>query len=223
VEARDRLLNVARIGFATLGVVAMTYQFAKIDDRPDFSAGNFFSFFTIQSNILAAALLVAAVLVRPPERGVLFDALRGALTLYITITGVVFALLLSGLQEDLDTHIGWVNFVVHTLIPVVLVADWLVEPARHRLPLWVAAARLSYPVAWFVYTLFRGAAVDWYPYPFVDVARHGYDRVFLNGVILLAAFALAALVFVLVGNWRARERPTESARVESPVVKKLEF
>ena len=33
----------------------------------------------------------------------------------MTITGVVFAVLLSGLQESLDTHIAWVNFVVHTL------------------------------------------------------------------------------------------------------------
>jgi hypothetical protein len=89
-------------------------------------------------------------------------------TLYIAITGVVFAILLSGLQEELDTHIGWVNFVVHTLIPIVLVVDWLVEPARRRLPIWVGGAWLSYAAAWFVYTLARGAAVDWYPHPFVE-------------------------------------------------------
>jgi hypothetical protein len=64
--------------------------------------------------------------------------------------------LLSGLQEDLDTHFGWVNFVVHTLMPIVLVVDWLIEPARHRLPVWVAGAWLAYPAAWFVYTLVGG-------------------------------------------------------------------
>ena len=143
------------MGFATLGVAAMSYPFASIDDRPEFSAGNFFSFFTIQSNILAAGMLFVVAIVRGGERTALFDAVRGAVTLYIAITGVVFALLLSGLQEELDTHIGWVNFVVHTLIPIVAVVDWLIEPARHRLPLWVAGAWLSYPAAWFVYTLIR--------------------------------------------------------------------
>jgi hypothetical protein len=84
-----------------------------------------------------------------------FDAVRGSITLYIAVTGVVFALLLAGHQEDLDTHIGWVNFVVHTLIPIVVVVDWLLEPANHRLPLRLAALWLAYPILWFAYTLAR--------------------------------------------------------------------
>ena len=95
----------------------------------------------------------------------------------MAITGVVFALLLSGLQEELQTTIPWVDFVVHKLMPVVLVADWLVDPPRHRLPRWTVLAWLSYPLAWVTYTLVRGEAVDWYPYPFVDVSRLGYDGV----------------------------------------------
>ena len=51
----------------------------------------------------------------------------------MAITGVVFALLLSGLQESLDTHTAWVDFTVHKLMPLVLVADWLIDPPRHRL------------------------------------------------------------------------------------------
>src|SRR5204863_4143348 len=103
-----------------------------------------------------------------------------------------------------NTASDWVNFVVHKLIPIVLVVDWLIEPARHRLKLWLAAAWLAYPAAWFAYTLIRGPSADWYPYPFVDVSAHGYGRVFLNAAILTVAFAGAALAFILVGNWRAR-------------------
>ena len=68
MRARGLALSVARIGFATLGVLAMTYQYASIHDRPRFSAGNFFSFFTIQSNILAAAMLALTAIVRRDER-----------------------------------------------------------------------------------------------------------------------------------------------------------
>jgi hypothetical protein len=209
VSGRTLVHDVARVGFATATVVAMTYQLATIRDRPEFNIGNFFSFFTIQSNILAAALLALAVIVRPDERTRAFDALRGAVTLYISITGVVFALLLTGRQEDLDTHIGWVNFIVHTLIPIVVVADWLVEPARHVLPFRVALAWLAYPVAWFTYTLVRGASEHWYPYPFVDVARHGYARILVNAVILFVCFLGGALAFVAIGNWRTRFRGAE--------------
>ena len=208
-------LNVLRLGFATSTVVAMSYMLATLRDVPDSSVGNYFSFFTIQSNILAAAMLALVAIVRPEERAPLFDGLRGAVTLYIAITGVVFALLLTGHQEHLDTHIGWVNFVVHTLIPVVLVVDWLLEPAQHRLPHWAAVAWLAYPVAWFGYTLVRGAAEDWYPYPFVDVASHGYGRVVLNGLILGVCFLGGALAFVLVGNWRRVDPSIASYRAEN--------
>ena len=181
----------------------MTYQFAKLNGDESFSPGNFFSFFTIQSNILAAATLVLVALVRRDERSQLFDAVRGAATFYITITGVVFALLLSGLQEELDTHIAFVNFVVHYLIPVVLVVDWLVEPPRHRLGPRIALAWLVYPLGWFAYTLVRGSIVDWYPYPFVDASRHGYGGVLVRGVLFAVAFGAGALGFAWLSDRRS--------------------
>lgn len=195
--------DVLRVGFAVLGAVAMTYQFAKLNGDEAFSEGNFFSFFTIQSNIFAATMLVMTALVRRDERSSRFDAVRGAATFYITITFVVFALFLSGLQEDLDTHIAFVNFVVHYLGPVVLLVDWFLDPPRHRLGLRVAALWLTYPAAWFAYTLVRGSAVDWYPYPFVDVTRHGYGRVLANAVAFSLAFALAAALFAWITDRRS--------------------
>jgi hypothetical protein len=105
----------------------------------------------------------------------------------------------AGLQESLDTHIAWVDFTVHKLIPVVLVADWLVDPPRHRLSLRIGATWLLYPLAYLVYTLIRGASVDWYPYPFLDVSQHGYGGVLLNCAAMLVDMVVAAATFVLVG------------------------
>lgn len=211
MRGRDFALDLLRIGFAVTTVVAMTYQFAATGERTAFTTGNFFSFFTIQSNILAAAILALAVIVRRGERTAVFDGLRSAVTLYIAITGVVFALLLSGLQEELQTTIPWVDFVVHKLIPIVLVVDWLVDPPRHRLPLWTAVAWLAYPAAWLAYTLVRGEIVDWYPYPFVDVGELGYGGVLLRCAGLLAGFVAAALAFCVVGNWHAAPATAQAA------------
>lgn len=196
------MLNIARLAFATLAIVAMTYQFATLNAAPGYAKANFFSFFTIQSNILAVAALFALVLVRRERRTPLFDAARSAAVLYIAITGVVFAVLLAGLQEELQTTIPWVDFVVHKLMPVVLVADWLVDPPRHRLPRWTVLAWLAYPLAWFAYTLARGAVVDWYPYPFVDVSTLGYGGVLGRSVGLSIGFALAGAAVLWLGNRR---------------------
>ncbi len=197
-------MSVARVVFAVTTVVAMTYQFASLRATVRlFNPGNFFSFFTIQSNILAAALLFSMALIRRDERSLLFDLARGAITLYIAITGVVFALLLSGLQESLDTHIGWVDFTVHKLIPVVVVADWVWDPPRHRLPVAASLAWLIYPVLWLIYTLVRGASEDWYPYPFVDAAHLGYGGVLLRSAFLVVGFVAGAAALIVIGNWRS--------------------
>jgi hypothetical protein len=202
---RGVALTLARLGFATLAVVAITYQFASLrHGLPTFKAGNFFSFFTIQTNVFAIAMLVLVVIVQPPERTILFDVIRGAVTLYIAITGVVFAVLLAGLQESLDTHIAWVDFTVHKLIPIVLVADWLLDPPRHRLSFRTGASWLVYPLGYLVYTLIRGANVGWYPYPFLDVSQHGYGRVLLNCVVMLIGIVAAVAGFIVIGNRRVR-------------------
>jgi hypothetical protein len=203
MPSRGRVHDVLRIAVALLAVVAITYQLARLQGHASFRGpGNFFSFFTIQSNILAAAALVLAALVRREERSLGFDAARTAATFYIAITGVVFATLLSGLQEQLDTHNPFANSVLHYVIPVAAAADWLVDPPRHRLGAKVAVGWLAYPAAWFGYTLVRGSVVGWYPYPFVDVSQHGYGRVLVNALVFLVAFAVGALALARVATWR---------------------
>ncbi len=207
------LHRLARLALAATAIVAMTYQFAVLNQRPAFAPGNFFSFFTIQSNILGVVILSLAALVPQASRTRHFDAVRTGVTLYLLITGVVFALLLAGLQEELQTTIPWVDFVVHKLMPAVIVIDWLVDPPRHRLPLGVAFAWLAYPLAWFAFTLIRGARVDWYPYPFVDVGAHGYGRVLVNGIAMAVAMAVAALALAWLGNRRAARSTRGAPRV----------
>lgn len=205
MTSRVLALNVVRLAFAAAAIVAMTYQFAATAES-GFQKANFFSFFTIQANLLAVATLCLLVVVRRAERTPLFDAVRSGVVLYMAITGIVFALLLSGLQEELQTTIPWVDFVVHKLMAVVLVVDWLVDSPRHRLPLRTAAAWLFFPFAWFLYTLARGASVDWYPYPFVDVGELGYGGVLRRSGFLLIGFALAAVALLLLGNRLATHR-----------------
>jgi hypothetical protein len=50
-----------------------------------------------------------------------------------------------------------------------------------------------FPLAWLAFTLIRGAFLDWYPYPFIDVVANGYGKVSLNCVFIALFFvALAA-------------------------------
>ena len=68
----------------------------------------------------------------------------------------------------------------------------------------MVAAWLSFPLAWIAYTLVRGEAVDWYPYPFVDVSKIDYDGVLGRSVLLAIGFAAAGAALLWLGNRRAR-------------------
>ncbi len=196
---RRALPIVLRAGFAGVAVVALAYQLVEGRGGRGVDAANFFSFFTVQSNLFAAAVLLATAF-HVGTRSTRFEAVRGAAVLYMLITGVVFALLLSDLTDDLQTTVPWVNFVVHQLMPVVLLADWLLDPPRRRLAWKLAFVWLVYPLAYFAYTLGRGAIVDWYPYPFLDVNEHGYGGVLWHGAILLPEILLGAFAVIAVGN-----------------------
>ena len=76
----------------------MVYQVAWSSDHGFFDAGNFFSFFTIESNILTAVVLGVGALRDPLGHG--WQLFRGAVTLYMTIIGIVYNLLLT------DTGVG---------------------------------------------------------------------------------------------------------------------
>jgi hypothetical protein len=194
------LHSAARLAFAGLALAAIIVQLhhAPADSR---AVVNFFSFFTIDANLLAIVVLSLTAVRGSRPRSAGLEALRGAATLYMAITGVVFALLLSGLQEDLQLTLPWVNDVLHTVMPIVLVADWLLD--RPRVPLerrWIGVW-LLFPIAWAAYTLVRGPIVDWYPYPFIDPRVHGYGGVAAIAIVLALGFALVAALVWLLG-WR---------------------
>jgi hypothetical protein len=174
-------------GLATLATVG--YLATRVPSLP-----NLLSYFTVLSNVFGAVVLLAGV-VRPVP-----DLLRGAAALYLGMTGLVFALLLSGL--DLGLLEPWANSLLHHVMPVVLVIDWLLVPPRRGFPVVRSLWWLVFPAAYLVYTLVRGSIVDWYPYPFVDPRPRGYPHVITMSVGIAVAFGVAALAVGWAGNRR---------------------
>ncbi|MFV0484684.1 MAG: Pr6Pr family membrane protein [Candidatus Saccharimonadales bacterium] len=125
-----------KILFALLGLSALITDIAIYISRGTFNPITFFSYFTIQSNVIAAVSLIcsAVVIIRNVQpRWV--DYLRGGATLFMALTGVVFALLLSNLDTSQFATIPWDNTVLHQIMPVVLVLDWLIDPPYQKTPL----------------------------------------------------------------------------------------
>jgi hypothetical protein len=181
-------------------VAAIVTQFATLAGAGTLDPVQYLTYFTILSNVIATALfLVGAARWRSP-RSPTMDLLRGGAVVYMSVTGAVFAVLLSG--TNVDTAIRWVNSVVHEVMPLVVLADWLIDPPARRLTLRQGALWLSFPLVWIVYELIRGAASEKYHYPFLNPANGGYGSVALYCVAILVLMLILCAVVVWLGNLR---------------------
>jgi len=181
---------------------------------------NFFSFFTILSNVLSVIALAWAAVwfwtrgrrdAAAPEPRSLAVALACATT-YMLVTGVVYNTLLRGIPLPQGTTVPWSNEVLHVVGPLVLAADLFLGPRRRALGWKTILAVLVFPVAWVVYTLVRGPLTTspitgdpfWYPYPFLNPHNfdNGYAGVAVYVVGIAVAISLAAVLVLWVGRRR---------------------
>lgn len=195
-------LRLVRIGVAILGVAALAWIPVRDGGAETFSVANYFSYFTIQSNVLGVVVLLTGGLADPGSRR--WQVLRGASTLYLVITGVVYATLLA--HQDVSLSDRWINDVLHRVLPVIMLADWLLAPRRLGITPALIGSWLAYPAAYAAYTLLRGPWVDWYPYPFLDPRIQGYLSLALGLVALTVVFVLLAVAVAGIGELRFRGR-----------------
>ena len=177
---------------------------------------HFFSFFTIDSNILSAvALLIGAyVLVfRKGDNPARYNLFLGAVTAYMVTTGVVYNLLLRGIELPQGSTLAWSNEVLHVIAPLWLLIDWLFAPGRAPIAnaqLWKI---LVFPLVWCVYTLVRGPLVAdtvygnafWYPYPFLNpnTSPNGYLSVAFYVLLITLVISAAAAGVLWVSRRKA--------------------
>jgi len=161
-------------------------------NRPDLGTRlvRFCSYLTIWFNVLVAWSTYTLATGRDRDTR-LWRALRLDAVVLATVGGLVHFFFLLPLL-DLT---GW-DFVadklLHMAVPALALVGWLVFGPRGRAGRRDLVPFLVVPVGWLGYTLVRGALVDWYPYPFIDVGEHGYAVVLVNALGIAAAMVLAA-------------------------------
>lgn len=185
-----------RIFFALLAFSSIVTEIAVLIERGRFNPANFFSFFTIESNAIALVVFMASafVLARGKQSEII-TVLRGASTFNMILVGVVFSILLSGLDVEL-TAVPWDNIVLHYIMPVVVALDWFIDqPGRGRVSFKQGLVWMVFPLLYVIYSLVRGAFVGWYPYPFLNPVVQGYSSVALTSLCI--AIGGCGLVWML--------------------------
>lgn len=182
-------------------------------DTPAARVANLFTFFTILTNLLVVVTGVALA-VAPQRRSTLLSVIRLDAVLGIAVTGIVFHTLLADLY-DLRGGEAVADVLFHTASPILVVLGWLLFGPRGLIDRRIVVLSLLYPLLWLGFTLVRGALIDWYPYPFVDVSRFGYPTVLLNSLGITALFLVLAAALLGIDRALARRGATRGARIGS--------
>ncbi|MGC8486182.1 MAG: Pr6Pr family membrane protein [Candidatus Baltobacteraceae bacterium] len=180
-------LNILRTGAALAVAAAIFVQIDAEILKHAFQAWHFFSFFTIESNILGAAILLCAWgYERGGETPPWYALARGATTSFLAVTGIIYWTVLANGPQIL---IPWVNIVLHAIFPIVVVVDWIVAPSPLDTSLWKSLRWwLAFPLLYCAYSLVRGAFVAWYPYGFLDPRIFGYPTVLFFCIAIALGF-----------------------------------
>jgi hypothetical protein len=187
---------------------------------------NFLSFFTIESNLASAVVLIIAAIwtwTRGKDAAQDSPGIAVALacvTTYMIVTGIVYNTLLRGVELPQGVTVWWSNEILHVIAPLLLLADLFFAPKRRGLSWSTVWIIVIYPIVWVVYTLLRGPLITapatgasfWYPYPFLDPSlQGGYSGVAVYVVVIAAAVVGVGFLVILVGRRRAASRDREAA------------
>jgi hypothetical protein len=149
-------------------------------------------YFTTWSNLLVAVTLT--MLYRNPQRvGRVFDQLRNTGLLMITMTMVLYHLLLAG-SANPESWYAVTNLLQHYITPVLTILVWAIAGPRGRFPFSDTFAVFIIPIAYLAYTLLHGAIASVYPYGFFNVIKYGYASVLmLMGGVIVGGYVVALL------------------------------
>lgn len=206
VSTGRRVVGVLRILAGIFLLVTMAMQIANRVENNAFDPGEYFSYFTIESCLIAVVVLVVGGVMafRGPRDTVLYTTIRMSALAYAVVTAGVYNLLLRYVPYEGFVGLTWPNEVMHVWIPLFILLDWLFSPGRPALPWTALRVVVIFPIAWLGYTLIRGAVTNYYPYPFLDPATGGWVSVLAYIVGLTAFIVGIAALAVLYSRRRAK-------------------
>lgn len=191
--------NLFAIIVAAVAWPALVLQYWLIvwSGSPGAVTVRYFSFFTILSNLLVALVAASAATGGnwTPLRILRTPRMRGLAALCIAVTALVYVAVLRSLWHPLGPQLI-ADRSLHYVVPALYLVWWF-GLLPHGTLVWRDAARwLWFPLVFALWTFVRGAIVDEYPYPFLDVGRLGYPAALLNAAVVAALFVVLGLGLV---------------------------
>ncbi len=163
-----------------------------------------FRAFTIQTNFMVMIWYTLAILWhnKPESLERITGLLKGAFTVYISITFIFFAILLAPFYHPS----GWAafsNLVFHYITPIAFIVDWILTENKSRykwkyLLYWICI----YPVCYLAFVFIHGTFTGNYIYYFFDINALGILGVTLFVSIIIITGTGLGCAYIAINRKR---------------------
>jgi len=131
---------------------------------------NSFKAFTIQTNFMVTIWFTLAIIWhnKPETLEKITGPLKGAFTLYITITFIFFAVLLAPIYHPTG-FAAFSNLVFHYITPIAFIVNWILTETKLRYKWSYMLYWIIYPLCYIVFAFIHGTFTGNYIYFFLDI------------------------------------------------------
>ena len=169
----------------------------------------FLSFFTILTNIGLVLVYTAALAPRALPMWFGLPSSRAMLAALILLVMAVYHFVLA----ENWAPVGWfhvADVMLHYLTPIFYLIWWVLAPRKDIIGFGAIPRMIVVPIVYVVYIFIRGAIVDEYPYPFLDLNQFGPMTVAMNILVIVVLMTVLFLLAIIIENTLVRLRDRSS-------------
>ena len=207
--------------WTTLILMFVNSAIKQTDALSGFISGlSTYRYYTMQTNLFAALWLTLAIIFHgnPKKLNKIKGVLKGAITIYISITFIVYAIMLRSLYNPTAILDKFTNIITHYAIPLAFLIDSLFTEKTIKYKWLNLVFWVIYPVLYLLFAITHGKLTGDYLYPFLDVNELGVGYFILVVVILLIGFlALGSLLILINLLWNKRLSTIKESTQSDPI------
>lgn len=196
-DVMKKYLAIALVVFSSIGVLITVFTVTFGETTNLWRGLGMFRYYTIQSNLIVS-IYFSMYLIKDIKNNELFQRLIGGVTIYISITFLVFLLFLqSGYHPT-----GWSfvsNILLHYLVPLLTITFLVVSREEAVLKFKDPFIWVLYPFLYLIFVIIYGSITGDYIYPFFQVGDIGilgliFTIIQLVGFFFILSFILMKMV-----------------------------
>lgn len=163
-------------------------------------------YYTVISNVLVALFLIYALKVKQENNQ--FYLLKGAITMSITITFLIYHFMLAALVTHAQFY-NVRNFIVHYIVPIGMILDTLIFDKRKVYKILDPFIWTSIPLLYFGLAMLNGfifklpipnAPDSPFPYFFMNVVKYGINYVLINFIVIFIGYLVVGYGILIAKN-----------------------